>query len=119
MSSPYRLRSLVCSARRRDGIADGVVFPLSVPYAALAEVFERIDSTTKRLEIAEYLTNFLCSVIERTPKDLLKVVYLCINRVSEISSIPIRTEQSIYDSLTRSVIPVDLPGLRGPRARYR
>lgn len=54
----------------------------SVPYAALAEVFERIDSTTKRLEIAEYLTSFLVSVVERTPDDLLKVIYLCINRVS-------------------------------------
>lgn len=58
----------------------------SVPYAALAEVFERIDSTTKRLEIAAYLTNFLQSVIERTPDDLIKVVYLCINRVSLTSS---------------------------------
>jgi len=54
----------------------------SVPYAALAEVFERIDSTTKRLEIAAYLTAFLTSVIERTPGDLIKVIYLCINRVS-------------------------------------
>lgn len=54
----------------------------SVPYAALAEVFERIDSTTKRLEIAEYLTTFLTNVISRTPADLIKVIYLCINRVS-------------------------------------
>lgn len=53
----------------------------SVPYAALAEVFERIDSTTKRLEIAEYLTTFLTNVITRTPGDLVKVIYLCINRV--------------------------------------
>lgn len=54
-----------------------------MPYAALAEVFERIDSTTKRLEIAAYLTTFLTAVIERTPGDLVKVIYLCINRVSQ------------------------------------
>lgn len=53
----------------------------SVPYAALVHCFAQIDGTTKRLEILSFLTTFLTSVIERTPKDLLKTTYLCINRV--------------------------------------
>ena len=50
--------------------------------------FEKIEATTKRLEILEILTQFLLVVAKRdtatTAKDsnLLKVVYLCINRVS-------------------------------------
>ena len=50
--------------------------------------FEKIEATTKRLEILEILTQFLLVVAQRdtakSTKDsnLLKVVYLCINRVS-------------------------------------
>lgn len=54
----------------------------SVPYRALTGTFDLIQNTTKRLEIARYLTRFLIDVIELTPGDLLKTVYLCINRVS-------------------------------------
>lgn len=53
----------------------------SVPYAALTHTFSKIAATTKRLEISAYLTHFLVNVIDKTPEDLLKVVYLCINRV--------------------------------------
>lgn len=59
-----------------------------VPYAALVSTFEKIEATKKRLEILEILTQFLLVVAKRdtatTAKDsnLLKVVYLCINRVS-------------------------------------
>ncbi len=53
-----------------------------VPYAALAETFAKIEATTKRLEILQYLTTFLRRVIEKSPDNLLRVVYLCINRVS-------------------------------------
>lgn len=52
-----------------------------VPYAALAQLFTRVEGTSKRLEILRFVTEFFVSVIERTPKDLLKVTYLCINRV--------------------------------------
>lgn len=41
-----------------------------------------ISLTTKRLEISAYTTRFLIDVIEKTPGDLLKVVYLCINRLA-------------------------------------
>lgn len=54
----------------------------SVPYAALTATFDAISQTTKRLEISALLTNFLVEVIEKQPEDLLKTVYLCINRVS-------------------------------------
>jgi DNA ligase-1 len=40
-----------------------------------------IETTTKRLEISAFLTEFLVSAIERSPNELLKVIYLCINRV--------------------------------------
>ena len=55
--------------------------PCSVPYAALADTFEAIGETTKRLEITHFLTIFLMEVIEKTPADLLPTIYLCINRV--------------------------------------
>ncbi|KPV73055.1 uncharacterized protein RHOBADRAFT_38714 [Rhodotorula graminis WP1] len=53
-----------------------------VPYAALTATFSKIDATTKRLEISAYLTHFLVEVIQKTPDDLLKSVYLCINRLA-------------------------------------
>ncbi|KAK4701184.1 DNA ligase 1, partial [Phenoliferia sp. Uapishka_3] len=52
-----------------------------VPYGALTATFDAISQTTKRLEISALLTTFLVEVIEKTPEDLLKAVYLCINRL--------------------------------------
>lgn len=63
----------------------------SVPYAALVSTFEKIEATTKRLEILNLLTQFLLVVAKRdTAKDakssnLLKTVYLCNNRVRTAS----------------------------------
>lgn len=65
-----------------------IVLTLSVPYAALVSTFEKIEATTKRLEILNLLTQFLLVVAKRDTatsikdSNLLKVVYLCINRVS-------------------------------------
>nr|XP_031861749.1 uncharacterized protein CI109_002982 [Kwoniella shandongensis]KAA5528821.1 hypothetical protein CI109_002982 [Kwoniella shandongensis] len=59
----------------------------AVPYAALVSTFEKIEATTKRLEILEILTQFLLVVAKRDTatkakdSNLLKVVYLCINRL--------------------------------------
>jgi len=64
---------------------------VSVPYAALVSTFEKIEATTKRLEILNLLTQFLLVVAKRDTatsikdSNLLKVVYLCINRVSALS----------------------------------
>ncbi len=82
----------------RDGKMENRTFPadanqyllnsLRVPYAALVSTFEKIEATTKRLEILEILTRFLLVVAKRDTateakdSNLLKVVYLCINRVS-------------------------------------
>ncbi|KAH9456035.1 hypothetical protein Pst134EB_012254 [Puccinia striiformis f. sp. tritici] len=52
-----------------------------IPYASLAHTFNLIDGTTKRLEITKHLTQYLIQVIDRTPNELLKVIYLCINRL--------------------------------------
>ncbi|KAF0382843.1 ATP-dependent DNA ligase [Gigaspora margarita] len=52
-----------------------------VPYAALCKTFEKIEATTKRLEIQELLTTFFVQVIELSPDNLLEALYLCINRI--------------------------------------
>ncbi|CAG8474584.1 6102_t:CDS:10, partial [Acaulospora morrowiae] len=52
-----------------------------VPYAALCKTFEKIEATTKRLEIQEHLTSLFVHVIEKSPNNLLFVLYLCLNRV--------------------------------------
>ncbi|KDN40090.1 ATP-dependent DNA ligase [Tilletiaria anomala UBC 951] len=52
-----------------------------VPYSALTETFEKIEATTKRLEILQHLTLLLQQVSERSPDNLLRIVYLCINRL--------------------------------------
>lgn len=91
----------------------------SVPYAALVKCFTKIESTSSRLEIISYLTQFLLLVIQRAgpaaaeggekdakgkgkeketktkdglgaAENVLKVVYLSINRVSGIVSICFR-----------------------------
>mmetsp|Transcript_53167 Transcript_53167/g.108445 ORF Transcript_53167/g.108445 Transcript_53167/m.108445 type:complete len:828 (+) Transcript_53167:105-2588(+) len=53
-----------------------------VPYACLAAAFEKIEATTKRLEIASILTSALRCIIELTPNDLLPAVYLCVNKLA-------------------------------------
>lgn len=56
----------------------------SVPYSALTDCFDKIDQTTKRLVISQYLTEFLLKVALNPGEngdDLKRVVYLCINRV--------------------------------------
>ncbi|BFZ60443.1 ATP-dependent DNA ligase Cdc17 [Saitoella coloradoensis] len=53
-----------------------------VPYAALCATFEKIESTTKRLEILSYTSKFFRTVIAASPGSLLQVVYLTINRIA-------------------------------------
>ncbi len=52
------------------------------PYLYLANVFESIAETTKRLEIAELLTNAFRTVIASNPDDLLAAVYLASNTIA-------------------------------------
>ena len=67
-----------------------------IPYSVIANTFEKLDSTTKRLEKIEILTNILMSVIKLRPNDLLYVVYLFSN---EIAAPYMNIELGIGDSL--------------------
>jgi len=58
-----------------------------VPYDSLAKAFEAIEQTTKRLKIADILSDYFRLVIDLTPEDLLPSVYLCVNRVKVYSFI--------------------------------
>lgn len=51
------------------------------PYLYLANVFESISETTKRLEIAELLTNAFRTILASRPGDLLAAVYLASNTI--------------------------------------
>jgi DNA ligase 1 len=51
------------------------------PYLYLANIFESIAETTKRLEIAELLTNAFRTILASNPSDLLPAVYLASNTI--------------------------------------
>jgi len=53
-----------------------------VPYEFLADTFEEIAQTTKRLEITVLLISCFRAILATTPEDLLPAVYICINRVA-------------------------------------
>lgn len=52
-----------------------------IPYAKVADLFARIEGTTKRLAINEYLTTFFRELITLHPQSLLPTIYLSINRL--------------------------------------
>ncbi|KAN0044790.1 hypothetical protein ACTA71_006313 [Dictyostelium dimigraforme] len=52
-----------------------------VPYMVLAKTFEMMESTSSRLIIIEHLTNLFRSVMLLSPKDLVMVIYLSINKI--------------------------------------
>lgn len=55
----------------------------ALPYAALTNVFDKIEATSSRLEIVALISALFKTTAQHHPDDLLKVVYLSINRVSE------------------------------------
>eukprot|EP00878_Enallax_costatus_P010738 GHUV01011215.1.p1 GENE.GHUV01011215.1~~GHUV01011215.1.p1 ORF type:complete len:820 (+),score=334.68 GHUV01011215.1:667-3126(+) len=67
-----------------------------VPYAFLAETFQTIAGTTKRLEIISCLTAAFRAILASTPADLLPAVYLCTNRVAPAHT---GTELGVGDSI--------------------
>eukprot|EP00195_Chlamydomonas_chlamydogama_P015251 CAMPEP_0202891666 /NCGR_PEP_ID=MMETSP1392-20130828/1671_1 /ASSEMBLY_ACC=CAM_ASM_000868 /TAXON_ID=225041 /ORGANISM="Chlamydomonas chlamydogama, Strain SAG 11-48b" /LENGTH=944 /DNA_ID=CAMNT_0049575491 /DNA_START=248 /DNA_END=3082 /DNA_ORIENTATION=+ len=88
----------------------------AVPFEFLADTFEAIAETSKRLEIVNLLVNCFRAIIATTPEDLLPAVYLCTNRVAPahlgielgigeatlikaLAAATGRTEQRIKDSL--------------------
>lgn len=54
---------------------------VQVEYLQLAETFERIEQTPKRLEITSLCAKLFENVLQQEPKLLPKVAYLCINRL--------------------------------------
>ncbi|KAG2440908.1 hypothetical protein HXX76_003761 [Chlamydomonas incerta] len=53
-----------------------------VLYSLLANTFEAIAGTTKRLEIVALLVSAFRAILATNPPDLLPAVYLCVNRVA-------------------------------------
>ncbi len=82
-----------------------------VPYAALTNVFSKIEATTKRLEKTALLTSFLLLVIQRSSsgnaQSLLQAVYLCINRVS-ISITPCVDDLDLSMQLSPDYVGIEL-----------
>ncbi|KYQ92159.1 DNA ligase I [Tieghemostelium lacteum] len=52
----------------------------TIPYLVLAKVLEKIEETSSRLLIVEYLTNLFRSIILLSPNELITAIYLCINK---------------------------------------
>lgn len=53
-----------------------------VPYLALTEVFNRVEDTTKRLQIQREITDFFRAVMILSPHDLIPCMYLACNRLA-------------------------------------
>ena len=52
------------------------------PYLALARAFEAMESTTKRLKIADVLVNMFRSVLALSPEDLTAISYLSVGKIA-------------------------------------
>lgn len=53
----------------------------SVMFSELCQVFERIEATSKRLEINDILTGYFADVMRDNPDDLVIIVHLCLSRL--------------------------------------
>ena len=53
-----------------------------VPYSHLADMFEKVEAITKRIEVTAIVTEALRTVIETPPQDLLPCIYLCVNKLA-------------------------------------
>ncbi len=52
-----------------------------VPFLALAKTFAAIEEHSGRLKSIEIMSNYFCSVMHLSPDDLVKSVYMCLNKV--------------------------------------
>jgi DNA ligase-1 len=52
-----------------------------VPYLAFATTLKTIEETSGRLKMIEILSNYFRSVIVLSKEDLIKSIYLCLNKV--------------------------------------
>lgn len=53
----------------------------NVPFHALAQTFASIEENRSRLKSIEIMANYFCSVMHLSPDDLVKSIYLCLNKV--------------------------------------
>lgn len=53
----------------------------SILFAELCRVFEKIEATTKRLEIADILTQFFVRIMKERSDDLVIIVHLSLSRL--------------------------------------
>ncbi|UXI23026.1 small nuclear ribonucleoprotein component [Sarcoptes scabiei] len=53
-----------------------------VPFIALAHTFSAIEEISGRLKSIEMMSNYMNSVILLSPNDLVKSIYLCLNKVA-------------------------------------
>ena len=59
----------------------GLIGCSGISYEKLVNLFEKVESTTKRLIINDYLCSFYMDLIENNPESLLPSIYLSINRL--------------------------------------
>lgn len=52
-----------------------------VPFIALAQTFSAIEEVRSRLKSIEIMSNYFCSVMNLSKDDLVKSIYLCLNKV--------------------------------------
>lgn len=52
-----------------------------VPFIALARTFAAIEDNRGRLKSIEIMSNYFCSVMHLSSEDLVKSIYLCLNKV--------------------------------------
>lgn len=53
-----------------------------VPYKFLADAFSKVEEISGRLEIQAILSEVFRAVIDTTPKDLVPLIYLCVNKLA-------------------------------------
>jgi DNA ligase 1 len=85
-----KLAAVHAFAAGKEEISDGIALTekkldpstTSIPYSRLCETFEKIENTTKRLQISGFLTEFFGHVIDHSDSSsLIECVYLCLNRI--------------------------------------
>lgn len=53
-----------------------------VPFIALAKTFSAIEDVSGRLKSIEIMSNYISSVMALSHEDLVKSIYLCLNKVA-------------------------------------
>ncbi|KAH8056706.1 DNA ligase [Aureococcus anophagefferens] len=83
------------------GVASGADWAARAACAAIAAVFEKIEATTKRLEIQGHVRDLLGQVMRHAPGDLTACVFLLCNKVAPAFE---NLEMGIGDSLLMKAV---------------